>query len=77
MASGFLFLRGGPSAEAGQFLRRSGYIANKGRGQHGQRGPCITRARSHPRRAHGHARCACTATNARRQTGAGPGLGAR
>eukprot|EP00966_Prymnesium_polylepis_P332579 7388065-Prymnesium_polylepis.1 len=39
----FVFLRGGPSAEAGQFLRRSRYIANKGRdhgqhGQHGQRG---------------------------------------
>ena len=91
----FQFLRGGPSAEAGQFLRRSGYtiaIANKRRGAANiwptrstwpkraapRPRPCITRARSHPRRAHGHARCACAATSAAwRQTGAGPGLGAR
>ena len=74
----FVFLLGGPSAEAGPFLRSSGYIytANKRANIWPTRPtrstrpaprprPCKMRARSRRRRAHGHAQGARAATNAR------------
>eukprot|EP00966_Prymnesium_polylepis_P063850 1481035-Prymnesium_polylepis.1 len=60
----FLFLLGGPSAEAGPFLRNSGYIYSKQKGaaniwpthgQHGLHGQHGQHGQHGPRRGHGHA----------------------